>query len=162
MGSAARAAREQPVGGLDALKARILRPAFRITRVDLGGTAREGEALYVRSLTGAEQRAYIELAMYEPDDEGVRRFKPDQEIRAQLLVRALCDEHGERIFTDDEAALLEQSDYVLLQRAYLAALDALYPGVAGSNGVKAKVDALQADPKESSSMTSPSEPVVTG
>src|SRR4051812_3473909 len=72
-----------------------------------------GTDVYVRVMSGEERDAWERGAF----DDG----KGSGGVRAKLLVRALCDEAGQRVFADDDAPALSQKSGVVLSRLYDAA-----------------------------------------
>ena len=67
---------------------------------------------HLRVMTGKERESYSALfAEKGPDD-----------FREQLLVRALCDENGNRCLGDDEAALISTIKPMLLDALYAEAV----------------------------------------
>lgn len=70
----------------------------------------DGE-VYLREMSAKEREEYEnEVVTGDPQDPEVNT----EHMRARLLVRALCDEDGERLFeTDDMEALSERSADVL-------------------------------------------------
>lgn len=66
------------------------------------------------------------LSLRERDDLDRSAFAPGQplgDIRVQLLLRALCDEGGARLFADGEADAVAALDAGILQPAFLAAAE---------------------------------------
>jgi len=58
----------------------------------------------IRVMGGADRDSF-EASNYTTDDKG--KLKPDlRNVRARLLVRCLCNEAGERLFTDADAPKL--------------------------------------------------------
>lgn len=84
--------------------AALLSRRRELRRVDVPEPAesgRSGAVVYVRELSVGERDAF-EKAIY---GEGGDRAQ----VRAALLVRALCDENGNRLFTDDQMQELADS-----------------------------------------------------
>ena len=65
--------------------------------------------LWLRVLTGTELNAY-ESAAYRDGKQG--------NFRAEFLVRAICNESGERIFSDADVAKLGSRSGLVLDRLY--------------------------------------------
>lgn len=96
-----------------------------------------GDAVYLRPLTGGD-RDYWDLwqlsRSWDEADAEVKSGKAragflrtNRETRATLVALALCDEHGVRLYSDQEAPLLARLDGV--------ALDFLYAKVRELNGI---------------------------
>lgn len=64
---------------------------------------------HVRELTALEYEKFIDLA------------RDGGNVRAKLATFALCDENGDRLFTDTDADLLGELPSPLIQRVYDAA-----------------------------------------
>lgn len=79
-----------------------------------------GDDVIIRGLTGEERDAY------ESSRRQIRNFgTPQQEMilvnenmRANLLVRCIVDENGERVFTDRDAGLLGMKNGKVLDRLF--------------------------------------------
>lgn len=67
-----------------------------------------GGTIHIRVMTGAELDGYDQAA-YQNDY---------RMIRAELLVRCLCDEQGNRILSDQDVAELAQQDGYILDRLF--------------------------------------------
>ncbi len=76
-------------------------------RVELPEWGDEDSHAYVRTMTGRERDAYEENCQ---GDGGLRN------IRARLVALTLCDENGERLFTDVEANKLGDRSSLALNR----------------------------------------------
>jgi len=85
-----------------------------------------GGAVYVRGLRGRERDQYEESLLDERRAKGVSY----DNARAKLLVRCIVDEHGERLFRDDDADALGAKSAVVLDRLFAIAsrLSGLSPG----------------------------------
>jgi hypothetical protein len=75
-----------------------------------GGTVR------VRSLTGAERDAY-EAGIVQLRGDGSRTFTL-QNARARLVSLAVCNENGERLFSDKDIAELGKKSAAALERVF--------------------------------------------
>lgn len=75
-----------------------------------GGTVR------VRSLTGTERDAY-EAGIVQLRGDGSRKFTL-QNARARLVSLALCNENGERMFTDADIKALGDKSAAALERVF--------------------------------------------
>ena len=73
-----------------------------------------GGPVFVRVLTGAERDAF------ESEAVGDRRVGKSN-VRAQLCARAICDERGDRLFSDDEVGALAAKSAAALDRVFEAA-----------------------------------------
>lgn len=78
-----------------------------------GGTVR------VRSLSGSERDAY-EAGIVQLRGDGSRKFTL-QNARARLVSLSLCDENGERMFTDADIIKLGDKSALALERVFDAA-----------------------------------------
>ena len=73
---------------------------------------------YVRSMTLGERKEFDARIMYLKDG----KTEVDQKVvRSELLIRALCDESGQRIFGDEDIPLLEGKCGETCTRIFLAA-----------------------------------------
>lgn len=81
-----------------------------------------GGDIYLRTISGADRDAW-EMDCWGRDNDMMR----GRNMRAKLLVRAICDEEGTRIFTDMDAADLGQKNAKVLDRLFdrAAALNGL-------------------------------------
>jgi hypothetical protein len=72
---------------------------LREVKVNVWG---DGASVWLRTMSAADRDRYFLLSRKGPDS-----MEPDPEnFRARLLVFCLCDEHGQRLFADDEAPLI--------------------------------------------------------
>jgi hypothetical protein len=92
----------------DILQARDLGNVEPVEVPEWGGT------VYVRTMTGIEQDTY-DREMYFIDEEDTVVMKREN-IREKLLVRTLCDENGNRIFSDGDVALLADKSAAAIRR----------------------------------------------
>lgn len=76
-----------------------------------------GGDVYVRSLTGAEKEAFT-ASLFDYDDDGtpVRKDNYLENIRVGMLIRAICDENGNRIFSDKDVPELAKKSNAVLMR----------------------------------------------
>lgn len=93
--------REQILGAQDLTHEDVKVPEW-------GGTVR------VRTMTGEERDAY-ETAIYGGEKVDVKN------VRAKLLAIVICDEKGERMFTEEDVAALGKKSVRALQRIFLVA-----------------------------------------
>jgi len=77
-----------------------------------------GGVVYVRPLTGAERDSY-EASQYTMQGDKLERHL--ENLRARLLVRAICDESGKRLFTDADAPALGEKSAAVLGRLFVVA-----------------------------------------
>src|SRR4051812_29746479 len=70
--------------------------------------------VFVRVITGTELDAY-DMAVYKNNEAGTPI------VRAELLVRAIADESGKRVFSDDDTISLGAKSGAVLDRLYDAA-----------------------------------------
>jgi hypothetical protein len=91
-----------------------------------------GGPVHVRTLSGTERDAF-EASMLDAKGKGASNLA---NIRARLLVRALCDDSGNRLFADADADALGRKSAKVLDR--------LFDVAQRINGLGAKdVEALQ-------------------
>lgn len=74
-----------------ALKARLVIEGVKVDGLDA--------PIFVRGLTGKERDSFENACFVQ---RGKQRVLSTENIRAKLLVRAICDEAGARLFTDAE------------------------------------------------------------
>jgi hypothetical protein len=91
--------------------------AFRRQKVKKLET--EEGTFYLRVVSGAERDAWLQIVKAEQAKPEISSFR---DIYCPLLVRAICDEKGSRIFKDDETAELVETDSRLLNDLFDAAL----------------------------------------
>lgn len=77
----------------------------------------EGETFYVRTLSGAERDGYD----YETHVLLQKNLPVVQNFKGRLLCRAICDEQGNRLFTDSDAETLGGFDPSIVNALYVAA-----------------------------------------
>lgn len=77
-----------------------------------------GGDVRIRGLSGHERDAF-EQSMFK--GEGDKRVFDSENVRARLLVRAIVDDNDQRIFADDDDAVLGQRNGSVLARLYLVA-----------------------------------------
>ena len=74
-----------------------------------------GGEIFVRTLTGTERDAF-EQSMVQ------KKNKPNmQNVRARFAVLTICDDKGERVFTDADAAELGKKSAAALDRVFAVA-----------------------------------------
>ncbi len=79
-----------------------------------------GGTVYIRELTAGEMDAWEQYCV----DLRQRRLKDAiPNLRAHLLVRCICDEHGNRLFEDGDAAALGGKSSTALQVLFDAAVE---------------------------------------
>jgi hypothetical protein len=71
-----------------------------------------GGSIWIRGMSGVERDSF-DLAMAAD-----RKANKVANIRAQLLVRTLCDDHGKRLFDDAAATALGNKAGAVLDRLY--------------------------------------------
>lgn len=104
------------LGKTDILKARPL----RTRKVEVPEWGEEGDYVLVREMTGAERDQYEDSRLVRRGD----RFEiTNANVRAKLCSLTICDEDGQRIFTDAEAAQLGKQSAAALDRCFAAALE---------------------------------------
>lgn len=74
-----------------------------------------GGEVYVRAMTGAE-RDRFEASVVE--QRGKKQIFHIEQIRAKLASYTICDEQGNRLFTDADVKVLGQKSAAALQRVY--------------------------------------------
>lgn len=103
-----------------------------------------GGKVYIRGLRGRERDQYEESLLGGAIG---GRISYDN-ARAKLLVRCICDEHGERIFRDEDADVLGTKSAIVLDRLFGIAsrISGLTPGdveeLLGNSGGGADVDSI--------------------
>lgn len=91
-------------------KAKILAANdIKLTEIDM--TKEWGDKVYARTITGTE-RDYFEESYSEQKMKG---------FRVRFLVLALCDDKGERLFSDADADALGKKSSASLNKAFEAA-----------------------------------------
>lgn len=93
-----------------------------------------GGTVYVRSMTGKEHLAWERdirarvvaqrTAAADTDDQALGDMLADQGVHVDLLVRCVCDENGELLFTADDIPALEAKAYTVLEPLIRAAAKA--------------------------------------
>lgn len=103
-----------------------------------------GGDVYVRGMTGAERDKWeASIVQTRGKDQTLNMVN----IRAKLASITICDEQGNRLFTDADIARLSAKSAHALQRVFLVAQK--LSGI-GEDDVKELAEGLQADPKEDS------------
>lgn len=72
-----------------------------------------GGSVFVRAMTGTERDAFERESM---ERNGTNVTANTQNIRARLLARTIVDEHGKRLFTDEDALELGAKSAAALDR----------------------------------------------
>jgi hypothetical protein len=109
------------------LKARVIIEAVKVDGLD--------HPIHVRGLTGRERDSFENACFAQ---KGKSRVLSTENIRAKLLVRSICDEKGERIFTD--------ADEIELGTLPAQVLDSLFTVAQKLSGLGASdVEELQED-----------------
>ena len=103
------------------------RAKFRREKVELSeglSLLVDGQVFWVREMTAAERGA-IENGRYRQKQTGekVEHVLDLSSDRERVLVRCLCDEHGERLFADDDAIVISALPCELMDALYEAALN---------------------------------------
>jgi len=103
-----------------------------------------GGDVYVRGMTGAS-RDKFEASIVQT--RGKDQILNIINIRAKLASMTICDEQGQRLFSDADIVELSNKSSVALQRVFLVAqrLSAI-----GDNDVKELAEALQENPLDGS------------
>lgn len=89
------------------LKSRLKTEAVSIEGLDA--------PIFVRGLSGRERDGF-ENACFQ--QRGKQRVMTTENIRAKLLVRSICDEHGSRLFADTDEADLGAIPADILDRLF--------------------------------------------
>lgn len=92
-----------------------LRGRLTIEAVKIDGLS---DPVFVRSLTGRERDGF-ETACFA--QRGKTRVLDTENIRAKLLVRAICDEDGKRVFDDADVASLGDMPSAVLDQLFTVA-----------------------------------------
>ena len=71
-----------------------------------------GGSVFVRTMTGSERDAFE--SDYQKDK--------SKDIRAKLCVRVVCDENGQRLFSDADIMALSSKSAAALDRIFAAAI----------------------------------------
>src|SRR5262245_59600915 len=78
-----------------------------------------GGHVFVRTLTGAERDAFEnETVLFRPKGQSAPNMDAMNRTRARLCARAMCDEEGRRIFTDQDVEALARKSAAALDRVY--------------------------------------------
>jgi hypothetical protein len=78
-----------------------------------------GGHVFVRTLTGAERDSFEnETVLFRPLGQSGPNMDAMNRTRARLCARAMCDEEGRRIFSDDDVAALSAKSAAALDRVY--------------------------------------------
>lgn len=107
-----------------------------------------GGVVYVRGLTGAERDAYEqELITWVGTGKNQTARANMSNARAKLAARAICDENGERLFSDGDIKALSAKSAVALQRVFDLAMR--LSGMS-EDDVEGLVEGLKGDPNGAS------------
>lgn len=79
-----------------------------------------GGDVIVKTLTG-EERDSLEASIIETNGRSVKQNR--ENVRSKLLVRALVDEQGQRLFSDGEVAELGRKSASVLDRLFAVATE---------------------------------------
>lgn len=78
-----------------------------------------GGEVWVRTLTGTERDTFeSETLLFRPRGESAPNLDALHQTRARLCARAVCDERGRRLFSDDDVAALGQKSAAALDRVF--------------------------------------------
>lgn len=103
-----------------------------------------GGEVYVKGMDGIERDAFEASIVRMKGASGRVNM---ENIRAKLAVHTICDEEGNKLFTDKDIAALGKKSAAALQRVFVVAQR--LSGI-GENDVKEMVDELQENPTEDS------------
>ena len=76
------------------------------------------DLVYVRGMTGAERDAFEAETYLKRTEDGQQNYV---NFRARLCIRAICDETGKRIFSDNDVDFLGAKQASALDRVFAAA-----------------------------------------
>jgi len=81
-----------------------------------------GGELFVRTMTGSERDAFeSESVIFESKGRTAPNMDALNQTRARLCARTICDEQGQRLFSDADVAALGAKSSAALDRVYEAA-----------------------------------------
>ena len=103
-----------------------------------------GGTVCVKGMSGLERDAF-EASIVQAKGKGTKVNM--ENIRAKLAAQTLCDEQGERLFTDVDVKLLGKKSAVALQRVFVVAQK--LSGI-GDADVNELVDGLNENPSDGS------------
>ena len=103
-----------------------------------------GGTVCVKGMSGLERDAF-EASIVQAKGKGTKVNM--ENIRAKLAAQTLCDEQGERLFTDADVKLLGKKSAVALQRVFVVAQK--LSGI-GDADVNELVDGLNENPLDGS------------
>ena len=103
-----------------------------------------GGTVCVKGMSGLERDAF-EASIVQAKGKGTKVNM--ENIRAKLAAQTLCDEQGERLFTDADVKLLGKKSAVALQRVFVVAQK--LSGI-GDADVNELVDGLNENPSDGS------------
>lgn len=91
-------------------------PRVRVEKVPVPEV---GQDAYVRSMS-ADERDEWEIGQYLVNGKDVSTNR--RQLRARLVVRCVCDEHGARTFSNEDLPLVGGMDSKIVDRLYEAAV----------------------------------------
>ena len=78
-----------------------------------------GGSVFVRTLTGSERDAFeAESVVFHPKGQSEPNMESLKQTRARLCARCICDEKGQRLFTDEDVSALGAKSGAALDRVY--------------------------------------------
>lgn len=110
-----------------------------------------GGDVYVKGMTGSERDQY-EAAMVTSKKPGEARVIDMSDLRAKLCSMTVCDEKGNRLFTEKDVRKLTKKSAAALQRIFKVAQR--LSGI-GDEDLKELTEGLEKDPFEDSASDSP-------
>jgi hypothetical protein len=98
-----------------------------------------GKKLYVRELTAKERDEYLAITMK------TGTFAWGKNLTAELLVKAIVNEDGERLFSDDDAEALGAKGTSVLSKLFKVAMRLSGMEVEAAEAIKADFGIAQSD-----------------
>jgi hypothetical protein len=98
-----------------------------------------GEKLYVRELTAKERDDYLAVTMKGGE------FAWGKNLTAELLVKAIVNEDGERLFSDDDAEALGSKGTSVLAKLFKVAMRLSGMEVEAAEAIKSDFGIAQSD-----------------
>jgi hypothetical protein len=98
-----------------------------------------GEKLYIRELTAKERDEYLAITMK------AGTFAWGKNLTAELLVKAIVNEDGERLFSDDDAEKLGAKGTSVLSKLFKVAMRLSGMEVEAAEAIKADFGIAQSD-----------------
>jgi hypothetical protein len=89
---------------------------IKTEKVDTSEWFGDGSCVYVKGMTGTERDAFEASILTM---KGKKQEVNFSNMRAKLAVRTVCDENGERLFTDGDAEELGQHSAAFLQKIFV-------------------------------------------